>query len=169
MSVARVLQVDAALHAHIEELRRLSGIKAPKEASWGLLPPQAPQHKGKLTVLLDLDGTLITSFPPKRAPRVPPSMRTHIVGIGSKVSMVRQSMVGSLPASEQKMVWVESKVSRAQNGRSLSVSKWRIEQAKGVKTNWEGQPAASPPRKNMALPADVLHPSCRGFALVFLV
>uniref|UniRef100_A0A7S3VQV7 FCP1 homology domain-containing protein n=1 Tax=Dunaliella tertiolecta TaxID=3047 RepID=A0A7S3VQV7_DUNTE len=80
------LQVDAALHAHIEELRRLSGIKAPKEASWGLLPPQAPQHKGKLTVLLDLDGTLITSFPPKRAPRVPPSMRTHIVGIGSKLN-----------------------------------------------------------------------------------
>lgn len=38
-----------------------------------------------MTVLLDLDGTLITSFPPKRAPNVPPSMRTHHVGIGSKV------------------------------------------------------------------------------------
>ncbi|KAF5830891.1 hypothetical protein DUNSADRAFT_13901 [Dunaliella salina] len=80
------LRVDAALHAHIEELRRLSGIKAPNEASWGLLPPQAPQYKGKLTVLLDLDGTLITSFPPKRAPRVPPSMRTHLVGVGSKLN-----------------------------------------------------------------------------------
>jgi len=32
-----------------------------------------------------MDGTLITSFPPKRAPRVPPGMTTHIVGIGSKV------------------------------------------------------------------------------------
>jgi RNA polymerase II subunit A small phosphatase-like protein len=34
-------------------------------------------------VLLDLDGTLISSFTPKRAPRLPPTMRTHLVGQGS--------------------------------------------------------------------------------------
>ncbi|KIZ04779.1 hypothetical protein MNEG_3173 [Monoraphidium neglectum] len=48
-----------------------------------LLPPQAPEHAGRLTVLLDLDGTLISSFTPKRAPRLPPTMRTHLVGQGS--------------------------------------------------------------------------------------
>lgn len=44
--------------------------------------------QGKLTVLLDLDGTLITSFPPKRAPNVPstPIQRTHLVGVGSKLN-----------------------------------------------------------------------------------
>lgn len=46
-----------------------------------LSPPQ-----GRLTVLLDLDGTLISSFTPKRAPRLPPSMRTHVVGQGSALN-----------------------------------------------------------------------------------
>ena len=53
---------------------------------WGILPPQAPQHRGRLTVLLDVDGTLISSFTPRRAPRLPASVRTHVVGVGSKLN-----------------------------------------------------------------------------------
>ncbi len=101
---------------------------------WGIIPPQAPEHKvgvelgeptspflpqgssaafllypsarrapekwwsrpcafvvpappqGKLCVFLDLDGTLVSSFTPKRAPRLPPYVRTHVVGIGSKLN-----------------------------------------------------------------------------------
>ncbi|GBF88218.1 CTD small phosphatase [Raphidocelis subcapitata] len=55
----------------------------PEPPGGWLLPPQAPQLAGRLTVLLDLDGTLISSFTPKRAPRLPPSMTTHLVGVGS--------------------------------------------------------------------------------------
>jgi RNA polymerase II subunit A small phosphatase-like protein len=59
----------------------------PEEPADGwLLPPQAPEHAGRLTVLLDLDGTLISSFTPKRAPRLPASMATHLVGVGSKLN-----------------------------------------------------------------------------------
>ena len=59
----------------------------PEEPAEGwLLPPQAPAHAGRLTVLLDLDGTLISSFTPKRAPRLPPSMATHTVGAGSALN-----------------------------------------------------------------------------------
>lgn len=36
-----------------------------------LLPPQLPQHSGRLVVCLDLDGTLVTTFTPKRAPMLP--------------------------------------------------------------------------------------------------
>ena len=42
--------------------------------------------QGKLTVLLDLDGTLISSFTPRRAPRLPSYVKTHVVGIGSKLN-----------------------------------------------------------------------------------
>lgn len=51
-----------------------------------LLPPQLPQHQGKMTILLDLDGTLVSSFTPRRAPKLPASMRTHIVGRGSQLN-----------------------------------------------------------------------------------
>jgi hypothetical protein len=37
-------------------------------------------------VLLDLDGTLISSFTPKRAPRLPAAMATHLVGVGSALN-----------------------------------------------------------------------------------
>jgi hypothetical protein len=37
-------------------------------------------------VLLDLDGTLISSFTPKRAPALPPSLRTHTVGVGTSIN-----------------------------------------------------------------------------------
>lgn len=54
-------------------------------AGW-LLPPQLPQHAGRLTVLLDLDGTLVSSFTPRRAPKLPFSMKTHLVGQGSSLN-----------------------------------------------------------------------------------
>lgn len=47
-------------------------------------PCALPQ--GKLTVFLDLDGTLVSSFTPKRAPRLPPSVKSHLVGIGSQLN-----------------------------------------------------------------------------------
>jgi RNA polymerase II subunit A small phosphatase-like protein len=48
--------------------------------------PQLPHHAGRLTVLLDLDGTLVSSFTPRRAPPLPRSMRTHLVGQGSSLN-----------------------------------------------------------------------------------
>lgn len=51
-----------------------------------LVPPQAARWVGKLSIVLDLDGTLIASFPPRRAPSLPPSMRTHLVGKGSSLN-----------------------------------------------------------------------------------
>ena len=47
---------------------------------------QLPCHAGRLTVLLDLDGTLVSSFTPRRAPVLPPSMKTHLVGVGSSLN-----------------------------------------------------------------------------------
>jgi carboxy-terminal domain RNA polymerase II polypeptide A small phosphatase len=63
---------------------------APAQASPGaaalLLQLQSPRWRNKLTVVLDLDGTLIASFPPRRAPALPRSMRTHLVGQGSSLN-----------------------------------------------------------------------------------
>lgn len=38
--------------------------------------------QGKLTVVLDLDGTLISSFAPRRAPRLPEGSISYLVGKG---------------------------------------------------------------------------------------
>jgi len=51
-----------------------------------LLPPQLPEHRGRLTVCLDLDGTLVTTFTPKRAPSLPPLMVSYIVGQGGRLN-----------------------------------------------------------------------------------
>ena len=67
-------------------MEALPGKQATAASPWGILPPQAPQHAGRLTVLLDVDGTLISSFTPRRAPRLPASVRTHVVGVGSKLN-----------------------------------------------------------------------------------
>jgi len=82
------LQVDPHLSSFIEGLQALSsGQEAAAEAApWGIIPPQLPIHRGKLTVLLDLDGTLVSSFTPRRAPRLPPYIKTHVVGVGSKLN-----------------------------------------------------------------------------------
>lgn len=51
-----------------------------------LLPPLAPHYQGRLTVCLDLDGTLVTTFTPKRAPSLPPSAVSYIVGKGGRLN-----------------------------------------------------------------------------------
>ena len=42
--------------------------------------------KGRLTVVLDLDGTLISSFAPRRAPSFSKSCNSYIVGRGAKLN-----------------------------------------------------------------------------------
>lgn len=37
-------------------------------------------------MVLDLDGTLISSFTPRRAPRLAPGVTTHLVGRGSQLN-----------------------------------------------------------------------------------
>ncbi len=48
-------------------------VEQPATGGAPLLPPQRPEHKGRLTICLDLDGTLVTTFTPKRAPLLPAS------------------------------------------------------------------------------------------------
>lgn len=47
---------------------------------------QEASVKGRLTVVLDLDGTLISSYTPKRAPRMPPGYTTYVVGRGGRLN-----------------------------------------------------------------------------------
>jgi RNA polymerase II subunit A small phosphatase-like protein len=42
--------------------------------------------KGRLTVVLDLDGTLISSYTPKRAPKLPPGATSYVVGRGGRLN-----------------------------------------------------------------------------------
>lgn len=51
-----------------------------------LLPPQRIEFRNKLTLCLDLDGTLITTVNPRRAPALPESMVTYTVGKGGKLN-----------------------------------------------------------------------------------
>lgn len=51
-----------------------------------LLPPQRPEHRGKLVVCLDLDGTLVSTFTPKRAPLLPSTAVSYVVGRGGKLN-----------------------------------------------------------------------------------
>ncbi len=55
----------------------------PAAAERPLLPPQRPEHAGRLTVCLDLDGTLVATFPPARAPL---GVGGYIVGRGSRLN-----------------------------------------------------------------------------------
>jgi len=45
-----------------------------------LLPPLRPEFKNRLTLCLDLDGTLVTTVNPRRAPALPEGMVTYTVG-----------------------------------------------------------------------------------------
>ncbi len=47
---------------------------------------QKPEHAGRLTVVLDLDGTLLSSFTPRRAPVLPPGSTAYIVGRGGRLN-----------------------------------------------------------------------------------
>lgn len=51
-----------------------------------VLPPQKPEYSNKLTVCLDLDGTLVTTFTPRRAPTLPDTAVSYIVGQGGKLN-----------------------------------------------------------------------------------
>ena len=42
--------------------------------------------KGRLTVVLDLDGTLVSTYTPKRAPRLPPGSVSFVCGQGSQLN-----------------------------------------------------------------------------------
>lgn len=58
----------------------------PEPPPKALLPPPAPEHEGRLHIVLDIDGTLVASFPPRRAPQLPPHVRTHLVAEGSSLN-----------------------------------------------------------------------------------
>ena len=45
---------------------------------------QAPE--GRLTVVLDMDGTLLSSFTPRRAPVLPPGSIAYVVGRGGRLN-----------------------------------------------------------------------------------
>lgn len=62
------------------------GTCAPLGLACVVCSSQLACHAGRLTVLLDLDGTLISSFTPRRAPVLPRSMKTHLVGVGSALN-----------------------------------------------------------------------------------
>lgn len=47
---------------------------------------QKPEHAGRLTVVLDLDGTLLSSFTPRRAPVLPAGSTSYIVGRGGRLN-----------------------------------------------------------------------------------
>jgi hypothetical protein len=47
---------------------------------------QSKAHAGRLTVVLDLDGTLLSSFTPRRAPALPPGSVSYIVGRGGRLN-----------------------------------------------------------------------------------
>lgn len=51
-----------------------------------LLPPQPISLQHRLTICLDLDGTLVTTFTPKRAPTLPPMAVSYIVGRGGTLN-----------------------------------------------------------------------------------
>ena len=57
----------------------------------GLLPPPRPEHVGKLTVVLDLDGTLVSTFTIKRKPNIPKHLshilRSYVVGKGGPLNV----------------------------------------------------------------------------------
>lgn len=56
-------------------------------AEQALLPEQRPEHRGKLTVVLDLDGTLVSTYTVKRAPAVPRGyLRAYVVGKGGPLN-----------------------------------------------------------------------------------
>ena len=52
----------------------------------GIPDAQSEAMKGRMTVVLDLDGTLISSFTPRRAPSLPPGSTSYVVGKGAKLN-----------------------------------------------------------------------------------
>ncbi|KAK9836188.1 hypothetical protein WJX81_007747 [Elliptochloris bilobata] len=98
VDLSRPSQADASLLATAMEMEETSApvpaaetvsesaADAPCAGEPPLLPPQAPAHRGQLTVVLDLDGTLVSSFTPRRAPALPPGSTSYVVGRGGRLN-----------------------------------------------------------------------------------
>lgn len=87
LSVAeQSVERESSVTAESLESLDVSGTLTPEGTEMVLVSPQAPRWAGKLSIVLDLDGTLIASFPPRRAPALPPHVRTHLVGKGSNLN-----------------------------------------------------------------------------------
>jgi 2,3-diketo-5-methylthio-1-phosphopentane phosphatase len=67
-------------------LMETSGVDVASPRLPFLLPPQRLEFKNKLVLCLDLDGTLVTTVNPRRAPALPESMVTYTVGKGGKLN-----------------------------------------------------------------------------------
>eukprot|EP00890_Picochlorum_soloecismus_P001835 jgi/Picsp_1/2652/NSC_00882-R1_ctd small phosphatase-like protein len=92
------LHVDQHLEEYLKELEQSSVEGQTKQKNAGplvcreghvveyVLPPQKSDYFGKLSVCLDLDGTLVTTFTPRRAPTLPDTSVSYIVGQGGKLN-----------------------------------------------------------------------------------
>ena len=74
-SAAAAAQVNLAV-----ELPSAAAVEKP------LLPPLDLRAGHKMTVVLDMDGTLLSSYSAKRRPRLPTSLKTFVTGKGGKLN-----------------------------------------------------------------------------------
>lgn len=80
---AQQLQKEAAIREASARLQPVSSSGPPT-----LLTPQAERVKGRLTVVLDLDGTLVSTYTIKRAPRLPQHLvKSYVVGVGGPLNV----------------------------------------------------------------------------------
>eukprot|EP01026_Neomeris_dumetosa_P014114 TRINITY_DN1505_c0_g1_i7.p1 TRINITY_DN1505_c0_g1~~TRINITY_DN1505_c0_g1_i7.p1 ORF type:complete len:768 (+),score=127.00 TRINITY_DN1505_c0_g1_i7:156-2459(+) len=85
------LPIDHVIMSYISKLSNNVGevtisSDSDVEEQLGLLPPQAERYRGKMTVCLDLDGTLVSTYSPRKAPRVVSSLNAYVVGQGGKLN-----------------------------------------------------------------------------------
>ncbi|CAG9463532.1 unnamed protein product [Pedinophyceae sp. YPF-701] len=66
---------------------QLAGREGAGRGQGPLLPPQRAEMRGKLTVVLDLDGTLVSTYTVRRAPRLPREVRSYVVGRGGPLNV----------------------------------------------------------------------------------
>lgn len=84
------LVVDSHLDKYLKQMESSMcvpmDISTPEEQRKYLLPPQRSEFQNKITLCLDLDGTLVTTLNPKRAPVLPESAVSYVVGVGGKLN-----------------------------------------------------------------------------------
>lgn len=84
------LVVDVHLDKYLKQMESQESIpmdiSMAEEQTTYLLPPQRYEFNNKLTLCLDLDGTLVTTLNPKRAPVLPESAVSYVVGVGGKLN-----------------------------------------------------------------------------------
>lgn len=84
------LVVDSHLDTYLKQMESSKcvpmDISTVQERTSYLLPPQRLEFQNKLILCLDLDGTLVTTLNPKRAPVLPESAVSYIVGVGGKLN-----------------------------------------------------------------------------------